>query len=137
MNPDWSKLRKLGFEQLGKPYQFGFKPADSDPNPKEFDCSGLTKWLFAQIGVHIPDGSQNQFEASVPVSDPQFGDLCFLAHPGAPTHHVGVVWDDGMVLEDHGSAVWDSEPKFQVVLRPQSRWEEQPDFAGYRRLKQI
>jgi len=131
---DWERFKKIGIEQLGKPYQFGFKPSDTDPNPSHFDCSALVRWLYAQVGVKVPDGSENQFEASVPTQSPKLGDLCFLAHPGHPTHHVGIVWDDGMVLEAHGSAVWANEPKYQVILRAQNLWIKQPDFAGFRRL---
>jgi cell wall-associated NlpC family hydrolase len=134
---DLQAFLSLGSKQLGKPYQFGYKPLLSDKNPSHFDCSALVHWLYGQVGVNVPDGSQNQFEASAPVQSPQLGDLCFLAHPGAPTHHVGIAWEHGMVLEAHGSAVWANEPKWQVILRAQSQWEKQPDFAGWRRLKYL
>lgn len=136
-NMNLETLIKAGSDQLGKPYQFGYKPENSDPNPKAFDCSALVRWVYAQVGIHVPDGSENQYEASEPVQVPQVGDLCFLKQPGAPTHHVGMAWTNGMVLEAHGSAVWGNEPKYRVILRSQALWEEQPDFTGWRRFKNV
>lgn len=36
---------------VGKPYVWGAK------GPERFDCSGLTQWLYAQIGIQIPTGT--------------------------------------------------------------------------------
>ena len=35
--------------------------AISDPDPKAFDCSELTKWAAARAGVTIPDGATAQY----------------------------------------------------------------------------
>ena len=40
--------------QQGKPYVWGANAAPSDPNPKAFDCSELTKWAAARVGVDHP-----------------------------------------------------------------------------------
>lgn len=131
-------LITAGSSQLGKPYLFGYKPDyKHDLNPKAFDCSALVKWCYTRADATVPDGSENQFEASAPVQDPQVGDLCFLKAPGGPTHHVGMFWKDGMVLEAHGSTVWGNEPKFQVILRPQALWLKQAEFTGWRRFTNI
>lgn len=140
MNPqNLEALIKAGSSQLNKPYQFGYKPENSDPNPKAFDCSGLVRWVWAQAGVAVPDGSQQQFDASFPVEKPQIGDVGFFRLPGAPTHHVGLFWTDGKVLEARGF-----EPILEaqgiksncVLLRPQSKWEAFSEFTGWRRFKQ-
>lgn len=129
---------EAGSSQIGKPYLFGYKPDyATDLDPKAFDCSALVKWCYTRVGITVPDGSENQFEASDPVSDPQVGDLCFLKPPDGPTHHVGLYWQDGMVLEAHGSAVWGNEAKFQVILRPQALWLQQEEFTGWRRFRNI
>lgn len=39
----------------GKPYVWGAK------GPEQFDCSGLTQWSYAQIGIHIPMGTAGQW----------------------------------------------------------------------------
>ena len=47
--------------QAGKPYIWGASAAPSDPNPKAFDCSELTKWAAARVGVNIPDMASAQY----------------------------------------------------------------------------
>ena len=47
--------------QAGKPYIWGASAAPSDPNPKAFDCSELTKWAAARVGVDIPDMASAQY----------------------------------------------------------------------------
>ncbi len=47
--------------QQGKPYVYGATAAITDPNPKAFDCSELTKWAAARVGVTIPDGATAQY----------------------------------------------------------------------------
>jgi|1186.fasta_scaffold94363_2 cell wall-associated NlpC family hydrolase len=47
--------------QAGKPYIWGASAAPSDPNPKAFDCSELTKWAAARVGVTIPDMASAQY----------------------------------------------------------------------------
>ena len=44
-------------QEQGKPYVYGANAAISDPNPKAFDCSELTKWASARAGITIPDGA--------------------------------------------------------------------------------
>lgn len=129
MTLDWTKFHDLGCKQVGKPYVFGTEVKMSDPDPKQFDCSELVEWLYSQIGCKVPDGSHNQFEASEPVKTPQLGDLGFFRKPGAPTHHVGIYWTDGNVLEARG------EPYNKVIYRPVAKWEAWKEFTGWRRLK--
>jgi cell wall-associated NlpC family hydrolase len=47
--------------EQGKPYVYGATAQISDPNPKAFDCSELTKWAAARAGVTIPDGATAQY----------------------------------------------------------------------------
>ena len=47
--------------EQGKPYVYGATAQISDPNPKSFDCSELTKWASARAGVTIPDGATAQY----------------------------------------------------------------------------
>jgi cell wall-associated NlpC family hydrolase len=46
--------------QAGDTYRFGAEVRLADPNPDTFDCSELVEWACFQVGVKIPDGSQNQ-----------------------------------------------------------------------------
>jgi len=47
--------------EKGKPYVYGATAAISDPNPRSFDCSELTKWAAARAGTPIPDGATAQY----------------------------------------------------------------------------
>ncbi|WP_369131906.1 C40 family peptidase [Modestobacter sp. I12A-02662] len=77
-----------------------------------FDCSGLTRYAYAQAGISLPRNSSAQYGAlpTVPRADLQRGDLVFWAtDTGSPStiHHVALYLGDGQVLEapQSGSAV--------------------------------
>ena len=56
--------------------------------PDSYDCSGLTSWAYAQVGVSLPHSSYDQWNYGVPVSKDQLepGDLVFFDGLG----HVGI-----------------------------------------------
>lgn len=75
--------------QQGKPYRFGAA------GPDEFDCSGLVKRAYAQVGVKLPHQSALQARLGTPVdltSDTvRPGDLIFLKTRGSQViNHVGI-----------------------------------------------
>jgi cell wall-associated NlpC family hydrolase len=57
----------------GTPYVWGAK------GPDRFDCSGLTKWAWAQAGVDLGPDTYSQVTQGVPVApgDVRAGDLIF------------------------------------------------------------
>ncbi|MCZ2827134.1 MULTISPECIES: C40 family peptidase [unclassified Modestobacter] len=69
-----------------------------------FDCSGLTRYAYAQAGVSIPRNSRAQYSAlpTVSRSDLQRGDLVFWAtDTSRPStiHHVAIYLGGGQILE--------------------------------------
>ena len=69
-----------------------------------FDCSGLTRYAYAQAGITIPRNSSAQYKAlpKVSRSDLQRGDLVFWATNTAnpsTIHHVAIYLGDGQILE--------------------------------------
>jgi cell wall-associated NlpC family hydrolase len=68
--------------EIGKPYVWAAAGPDS------FDCSGLTSWAYAQVGISLPHSSYDQWNYGVPVSKDQLqaGDLVFFDGLG----HVGI-----------------------------------------------
>ncbi|WP_299953864.1 C40 family peptidase [uncultured Modestobacter sp.] len=69
-----------------------------------FDCSGLTRYAYAQAGVSIPRNSSAQYQAlpKVSRSDLQRGDLVFWAtNTSNPStiHHVAIYLGGGQILE--------------------------------------
>ncbi|MBI5232111.1 MAG: C40 family peptidase [Coriobacteriales bacterium] len=90
---DYAKSR------LGLPYVWGAS------GPNSFDCSGLTMWCYAQIGISLPHHSGSQIGVGQRVSraDLQPGDLVFF---GSPIHHVGMYVGGGqMIHAPHSGAV--------------------------------
>lgn len=69
----------------GKPYEYG---ADG---PDSFDCSGLTQYVYQQVGVELPRTSQQQYDAveHLSQSEAQPGDLIFFSGGGG-VYHVAI-----------------------------------------------
>jgi cell wall-associated NlpC family hydrolase len=69
--------------------------------PTSFDCSGLTMWAWAQVGVGLPHSSAEQYATlpHVSTSALQPGDLLFFY---SPISHVGMYIGNGrMVAADN------------------------------------
>ena len=76
----------IAMQYLGTPYVW----AASDPSVG-FDCSGLTKYVFAKVGVSLPHYAAAQYQLGVPVSrdDLQPGDLVFFSGLGHMGMYIG------------------------------------------------
>jgi cell wall-associated NlpC family hydrolase len=76
---------------MGIPYAWG------SSNPAVgFDCSGFTRYVYAQLGVSLPHSAAAQQASVTPVSNPQPGDLVFF---GYPAWHVGIYAGNGMIYQ--------------------------------------
>jgi cell wall-associated NlpC family hydrolase len=77
-----SQVIAIAMQHLGTPYVWG----GASPS-QGFDCSGLTSYAYAQIGISLPHHAASQYNHGVPVSreDLQPADLVFfngLGHMG-------------------------------------------------------
>jgi hypothetical protein len=98
--PGTARVVQIALQQIGKPYVWGAK------GPDAFDCSGLTQWSYAQIGIHIPTGTVGQWPGLPPVADNALrsGDLLFFDTETNQRVHVSHV---GLVSDLNGDGKWD------------------------------
>jgi cell wall-associated NlpC family hydrolase len=83
--------------RLGVPYVWGAT------GPNSFDCSGLTLWAYAHVGIQLPRVAADQFNVGVhvPIGELLPGDLLFWAddlNDPRTIHHVAMYVGDGMML---------------------------------------
>jgi cell wall-associated NlpC family hydrolase len=96
---------------MGVPYSWGggslngpSAGVDDDAGKIGFDCSGLTRYAFAGVGVQIPKYSGDQYDSGrpIPPSQAKRGDLIFYGPGGS--QHVTIFLGGGRMLEASGSA---------------------------------
>lgn len=75
------------WSKVGSSYVYGAT------GPNSFDCSGFTRWCYAQAGISLPRTSESQGGWGVATSNPQPGDLvCWGGH-------VGIYLGGGMMID--------------------------------------
>jgi peptidoglycan DL-endopeptidase CwlO len=79
---------QIAMGELGVPYVWG------GASPSGFDCSGLTMWVYAQLGIPLDHYTGSQWTAGVPVPYDQLapGDLVFFE---PDIGHVGIYIGNG------------------------------------------
>lgn len=119
----------IGLRYLGVPYVWG------GSTPAGFDCSGLTSYVYAELGIDIPRTSQSQYRAGQHIASDRLdllqpGDLVFFGTDGDPehVHHVGIYAGGGSYLH---------APYTGAVVRVDSlrdRIAARGDYVGASRL---
>ena len=85
------KAVQIAEQELGVPYVWG------GASPSGFDCSGLTMWVYAQLGIYLDHYTGSQWNEGVHVPRDQLapGDLVFFE----PTlGHVGMYIGNGAFI---------------------------------------
>ena len=94
-----SKVLEFARAQVGKPYRFGAA------GPDAYDCSGLVRAAFRQIGITLPHSSLEQSKRGTPIDwrteEIRPGDLVFTFSSSNPTQisHVGIAISDTQWIE--------------------------------------
>ena len=70
----------------GAPYR------DGGADPRGFDCSGFTQYVFGKHGVALPRSTRDQFKVGRAVKPAELtaGDLLFFTTTGPGASHVGI-----------------------------------------------
>lgn len=114
--PRYGNVVAIALQYLGVPYRWG----GASPSTG-FDCSGLTMYVYAQVGVSLPHNAAMQYQYGTPVPRDQLapGDLVFFRGLG----HMGMYIGGGQYI---------NAPQTGDVVKISSM--DRPDFVGARRL---
>lgn len=118
---------------LGVPYVFGAEWTNYTILPEALDCSELIEGIFHLQGLKMPDGNQNQYDATFSTPKPIPGDLGFFGRGGNPhqIYHVGMVFSETEMIEARGLDPAASFETGKVILRPISAWVRWKNFVGF------
>ncbi|MFI6425045.1 C40 family peptidase [Promicromonospora sp. NPDC050880] len=98
----------IALQYIGIAYTYGGESPSSG-----FDCSGLIKYVYAQLGVELPHSSSSMVSAGYQVASPIPGDIVWTQG------HVSLYAGDGMVVE---------AANYGTPVRHTAQWQ---DYAVY------
>jgi cell wall-associated NlpC family hydrolase len=85
-----SGIVEIAQKYVGAPYRWG------GSSPSGFDCSGLVRYVYAQVGVELPHNAAKQYALGAPVSREELlpGDIVFFDR----LRHNGIYIGDGRFI---------------------------------------
>lgn len=92
--PVGSEIAIRAISLLGAPYKYG------GSGPTAFDCSGLVRFVYEELGIEVPRTAAEQFHAASPVKidDLEPGDLLFFKIRGKRVSHVAIYTGSGRFI---------------------------------------
>jgi cell wall-associated NlpC family hydrolase len=71
----------------------------SGETPAGWDCSGLTRWFYKQVGINLEHRASRQAKAGKITKDPQPGDIVAFRYKGyEDAYHVGIYIGNGLMI---------------------------------------
>ena len=89
------QIAQMALQYIGTPYRSGGSA------PGGFDCSGLTMYLYGQLGYALPHSATSQYNncgTHVSKSELQPGDLVFFSDSSHAIGHVGIYIGGGQIV---------------------------------------
>ncbi len=89
-----NEIAMRAISQLGKPYVWGGADLTG------FDCSGLVRFIYDQVGIPVPRTAAEQFSAAQPIelTGLKPGDLLFFRTQGRRISHVAIYTGEGRFI---------------------------------------
>ncbi len=82
---------KIAERWIGTPYKYG------GTTRAGIDCSAFVKNVYKELGVKLPRTSKQQYVATIPVTNPDIGDLIFFKKKGR-VYHVGLYIGNNIMI---------------------------------------
>jgi cell wall-associated NlpC family hydrolase len=93
-------------------------------SPRAWDCSGLVKWTYAQIGVDLYHSASTQRDSGTIVTEPKLGDLVSFNYRGwSRAYHVGIYLGPDQMIHSGG------KPGDRTEIISISEWAEDNNFS--------
>ncbi|MCC3764646.1 NlpC/P60 family protein [Glycomyces sp. TRM65418] len=90
MTDDQYAVVKFALDQVGEPYVWG------SAGPDSWDCSGLMKGAYAQIGISLPHNAAAQYNTVATISRDELQPGDFVFYNGLA--HVGMYIGNGLIV---------------------------------------
>lgn len=90
--PSHGSVIDYALSRIGCPYVWGAE------GPDAFDCSGLVRWAYLQIGISLPHQTEALYHAAdarLPISEAQPGDVLWVGYGDGFNGHVGIALTEG------------------------------------------
>jgi murein DD-endopeptidase len=89
-----NEIALRAISQLGKPYIWGGADLTG------FDCSGLVRFIYDQVGIAVPRTAAEQYSAAKPIDLDGLkpGDLLFFRTQGQRISHVAIYTGEGRFI---------------------------------------
>ena len=90
--PSQGSVVDYALSRIGCPFVWGAA------GPDAFDCSGLVRWAYLQVGMSLPHQTEalyNAAKARLPVSQAQPGDVLWVGYGDGYNGHVGIACNAG------------------------------------------
>jgi hypothetical protein len=121
-DPRRVEVLRIAMKELGKKYAWGGN------GPDTWDCSGLVKHTYAQVGVDLPRVTYDQVKEGKEIKKEDLlpGDLLFFHRNG----HVGIYIDNGLMIHAVGKVKVEKFSKSSRFLSAVRRVLLQPAGSG-------